>query len=156
MPRGAGWPIVGGVARVAQLDRASASGAEGCGFDPRLAHQPSLCAALRATARHASLRNWLHKRTEPHSNVSLEARRMQFFYVYILQSEKDPETFYVGFTEDLRSRLPAHNSGSVPHTAKSRPWRIKTAIAFTDRERALEFERYLKSASGRAFAKKRL
>ena len=26
-------------ARVAQLDRASASGAEGCGFDPRLAHQ---------------------------------------------------------------------------------------------------------------------
>src|SRR5882672_4328684 len=30
-------------ARVAQLDRASASGAEGCGFDPRLAHHlPSL------------------------------------------------------------------------------------------------------------------
>ena len=29
---------VGDVARVAQLDRASASGAEGCGFDPRLAH----------------------------------------------------------------------------------------------------------------------
>jgi hypothetical protein len=34
--------IVGGVARVAQLDRASASEAEGCGFDPRHAHQPSL------------------------------------------------------------------------------------------------------------------
>jgi predicted GIY-YIG superfamily endonuclease len=81
---------------------------------------------------------------------------MQFFYVYILQSEKAPATFYVGFTEDLRGRLPAHNSGSVPHTAKSRPWKIKTAVAFTDRERALEFERYLKSASGRAFAKKRL
>ena len=30
------------VARVAQLDRASASGAEGCGFDPRLAYQLSL------------------------------------------------------------------------------------------------------------------
>jgi hypothetical protein len=44
------------VARVAQLDRASASEAEGCGFDPRLAHQSSLSAALRATTRHASLR----------------------------------------------------------------------------------------------------
>lgn len=73
---------------------------------------------------------------------------MNFFYVYILQSEKGPETFYVGFTEDLRSRLPVHNSGSVPHTSKSLPWRIRTAVAFKDRKRALEFERYLKSASG--------
>ena len=37
-------------ARVAQLDRASASGAEGCGFDPRLAYQPSLGAERRAKA----------------------------------------------------------------------------------------------------------
>jgi putative endonuclease len=44
----------------------------------------------------------------------------------------------------------------VPHTAKFRPWRIKTAIAFIEQERAIEFERYLKTASGRAFAKKRL
>ena len=85
-----------------------------------------------------------------------QPKAMEFFYVYILQSEKIPDTFYVGFTEDLRSRLPTHNSGSVPHTAKYRPWKIKTAVAFTDRERALEFERYMKSASGRAFAKKRL
>ena len=39
---------------------------------------------------------------------------------------------------------------------KFRPWRIKTAIAFTERQRAIELERYLKTASGRAFAKKRL
>jgi predicted GIY-YIG superfamily endonuclease len=81
---------------------------------------------------------------------------MSFFYVYILQSQSDPERFYTGFTEELQSRLKAHNSGNVPHTAKFRPWRIKTAIAFTARERAVEFERYLKSPSGRAFAKKRL
>jgi predicted GIY-YIG superfamily endonuclease len=80
---------------------------------------------------------------------------MKFFYVYILQSETG-EHFYVGLTEDLRARLKDHNSGKVPHTAKHRPWRIKTAVAFTDRERAIEFERYLKSPSGRAFAKKRL
>ncbi len=81
---------------------------------------------------------------------------MSFFYVYILQSEAAPHCFYVGFTEKLQARLKTHNSGQVPHTAKFLPWRIKTAVAFTDRQRAVEFERYLKSASGRAFAKKRL
>jgi len=81
---------------------------------------------------------------------------MNFFYVYILQSESAPKHFYVGFTEELKSRLKIHNSGSVPHTAKFRPWKIKTAVAFTEREKAIEFERYLKSASGRAFTKKRL
>ena len=81
---------------------------------------------------------------------------MNFFYVYFLQSQRDPERFYTGFTEELQSRLNAHNSGKVPYTAKFRPWRIKTAVAFTDRERAVEFERYLKSPSGRAFTKKRL
>ena len=81
---------------------------------------------------------------------------MKFFYVYVLQSEATLESFYVGFTEELQTRLKVHNSGQVPHTAKFRPWRIKTAVAFTDRQRAVDFERYLKSASGRAFAKKRL
>jgi predicted GIY-YIG superfamily endonuclease len=42
------------------------------------------------------------------------------------------------------------------HTAKYAPWEIKTYIGFDDDERAIAFERYLKSASGRAFAKKRL
>ena len=81
---------------------------------------------------------------------------MEYYYVYILRSEVAPETFYVGLTENLRTRLRIHNSGQVPHTAKFRPWKIKTAVAFTDRQRAIEFERYLKSSSGRAFAKKRL
>ena len=66
-------------------------------------------------------------------------------YAYILRTE-----------EDLYARLKHHNSGGDPYTAKFGPWCIKTAIAFTDREQALAFERYLKSPSGRAFAKKRL
>jgi len=81
---------------------------------------------------------------------------MQFFYVYILQSEMTPEHFYIGSTEDLRARLNKHNAGEVPHTAKFRPWKIKTAVAYSDREQGTKFERYLKTASGRAFAKKRL
>ena len=76
-------------------------------------------------------------------------------YVYILQSE-DGVHFYGGVTEELRERLEKHNSGGVPHTSKYRPWRLKTYVAFSDAKQAWEFERYLKTASGRAFAKKRL
>lgn len=81
---------------------------------------------------------------------------MSFYYVYILQGKPNRECFYAGLTEDLLARLKKHNSGEVPHTAKYRPWRVKTAVAFADRARAAPFEQYLKSSSGRAFAKKRL
>jgi hypothetical protein len=56
----------------------------------------------------------------------------------------------------LQARLKKHNAGEVSHTAKFRPWRIKTAIAFTEQKRVIDFERYLESSSGRAFTKKRL
>jgi putative endonuclease len=78
-----------------------------------------------------------------------------FSYVYILESE-DGLHFYTGLTDNLEARLAKHNEGEVSHTAKHRPWRIKTAVAFRDRIKASAFERYLKSASGRAFTKKRL
>ena len=68
---------------------------------------------------------------------------------------KDLERYYVGITADLRSRLSKHNAGEVPHTSKYVPWSVKTYVAFSDEKRAFEFERYLKSASGRAFARKR-
>ncbi len=77
-------------------------------------------------------------------------------YVYILQSLADPNHFYTGVTDDLRAGLSKHNSGSVTHTAQYRPWRIKSYIAFSDDDRALAVEKYLKSGSGRAFAKARL
>ena len=83
-------------------------------------------------------------------------RYANFFYVYILQSEVAPERFYTGLTDDLRKRVKNHNSGQVLHTMKWRPWRLKTYIAFSDRARAAQFERYLKSAAGRAFTKKHL
>jgi predicted GIY-YIG superfamily endonuclease len=78
----------------------------------------------------------------------------KFFYVYIVQSEIDPGHFYTGLTDDLRERVKNHNAGQVHHTSKWRPWRLKAYIAFSDRARAAQFERYLKSASGRAFTKK--
>ena len=78
----------------------------------------------------------------------------QFWYVYMLQSVEHPEHYYVGMTEDLQERLSAHNSGKVPHTSKFCPWCIETAVAFRGKTKAIAFERYLKSQSGRAFARK--
>jgi putative endonuclease len=77
-----------------------------------------------------------------------------FHYVYILISEADEARYYTGLTKDLEARLKAHNRGQVPHPSKHLPWRIETAIAFRSREKAAEFEKYLKSHSGRAFARK--
>src|SRR5207237_10444433 len=80
----------------------------------------------------------------------------KFFDIYILQSERDAERFYTGLTDDLRKRLRTHNAGRVLHTAKWRPWRLKAYVAISSRLRAAAFEHYLKSASGRTFARKRL
>ncbi len=76
-------------------------------------------------------------------------------FVHILQSLTG-EHFYTGITDDLDARLSTHTSGAVSHTSKFRPSRIKTYIAFADEARAVAFEKYLKSGSGRAFAKAKL
>jgi putative endonuclease len=78
------------------------------------------------------------------------------FYVHLLESLSVPGQRYVGFTTDLRQRLDDHNAGQSPHTAKFKSWRLVTYIVFSDRTNAEAFERYLKSGSGHAFAKKRL
>lgn len=77
-------------------------------------------------------------------------------HVYLLQCITHPEQRYVGSTSDLDKRLAAHNAGQSPHTAKFRPWKIITSLSFTDEDQAVQFEQYLKSGSGRAFANKRL
>jgi len=71
---------------------------------------------------------------------------MKFYYV--LQSKSTPGKYYAGITDDLGSRLNAHNEGKCMHTSKFILWQIKTAIAFTDREKTRNFEKYLKTSSG--------
>jgi len=73
-------------------------------------------------------------------------------YVYLLQSISFPGERYVGMTDDLRSRLKDHNMGRSVHTAKYKPWKLSVYVAFADKTRASQFEKYLKSGSGRAFA----
>jgi len=79
-----------------------------------------------------------------------------FHYVYILVSEIDPSHHYTGLTNEIEGRLKAHNAGQVSRTRRFRPWRIDVGVAFHSRAKAVEFEKYLKSHSGRAFAKKHL
>jgi len=75
-------------------------------------------------------------------------------YVYLLQSESDPRRRYVGITDDLTRRLKQHNLGKSPHTSKYRPWQCVVAVRFLNARKAEAFEKYLKSGSGHAFAKR--
>ena len=74
----------------------------------------------------------------------------------MLRSMPNPNKTYIGYTEDLKTRLAAHNHGQSPHKSKFKPWEIITYIAFKDKSKALTFEKYLKSHSGKAFSNKRL
>jgi putative endonuclease len=74
--------------------------------------------------------------------------------VYILRSNADPSHHYVGVTSDPNARLHWHNEGPCGYTTADRPWSIAVSIEFPTEAQALRFERYLKSGSGRAFAKR--
>lgn len=77
------------------------------------------------------------------------------YYVYLIQSLKDPSQTYIGFTDNVNERLETHNSGGSIYTKAHRPWQLVAVIQFIDKYKALKFEEYLKSGSGRAFAAKR-
>ena len=68
---------------------------------------------------------------------------------------KNPDRVYVGYTVNLKERLKEHNSGDSFSTATLRPWELVMYSAFKDMTKAKEFEKYLKSHSGRIFAQKR-
>ena len=76
------------------------------------------------------------------------------YYTYVLRSENELTRHYIGSTDDHKRRLAEHNAGKCSHTAKYAPWEIKSYFAFQKKETALEFERYLKTGSGREFARR--
>ena len=76
------------------------------------------------------------------------------FYVYVLESINFPDTFYVGYTADLKKRIDDHNKGFSSHTKKFAPWKLRYYSAFDSQERAEHFEKFLKSGNGRIFQKK--
>jgi len=76
------------------------------------------------------------------------------YIVYILKCDDGKP--YTGCTENLEERLYRHNNGHVPATENRRPVKLVTHIVFNDKYRAFEFEKYLKSGSGRAFLRRHL
>jgi putative endonuclease len=75
-------------------------------------------------------------------------------YVYLIQSVNHPRQRYVGISSNYLQRIQEHNAGQSTHTAKFKPWKLIVAIKFEDDQKALHFEKYLKSGSGRSFSKR--
>jgi predicted GIY-YIG superfamily endonuclease len=74
--------------------------------------------------------------------------------VYIVRSMSEPTHFYTGITSDMDARMDWHNHGPSGYTINYRPWSLVVAMSFATEADARRFERYLKSGSGRAFAKR--
>ena len=75
-------------------------------------------------------------------------------FVYILKSISFPDEYYVGVTSDMAGRIAAHNEGMTASTVDHRPWPTLVVIEFDEERPAIAFERYLKTGSGREFARR--
>jgi predicted GIY-YIG superfamily endonuclease len=73
------------------------------------------------------------------------------FYVYNLKCK---DGFYIGCSDNLKDRLKRHLDGHVPATKDRRPLELISYFAFKNKHTAFNFEKYLKSGSGRAFLNK--
>ncbi|MDD3661732.1 MAG: GIY-YIG nuclease family protein [Candidatus Dojkabacteria bacterium] len=78
------------------------------------------------------------------------------YYVYIIESISCSGRLYRGFTRNLTRRMKQHNAGKSKHTNQFKPWKIRTYLVFDNRNSAEQFEKYLKTSSGKAFTNKRL
>jgi len=75
------------------------------------------------------------------------------WYVYFIELRN--KDLYVGSTNDLRRRFNSHQKGQVASTSKYLPAALKSYVAVNEESIARSLERYFKSGSGKAFAKKR-
>lgn len=75
-----------------------------------------------------------------------------FYYVYLLRC-KDGKP-YIGCTDYLKERIIRHKKGQVPATKNRLPIKLISYFAFSNKYTAYNFEKYLKSGSGRAFVAK--
>lgn len=76
------------------------------------------------------------------------------YYAYILQLSNNE--YYSGHSDDLKRRLQEHTEGRVQSTKNFRPLKLIYYSAFATKNKAVAFEQYLKSSSGKAFRNKRL
>lgn len=81
--------------------------------------------------------------------------RAMFYYTYVLRSNKDRD-LYIGWTNDLKSRVKEHNSGKVEATKNRLPLKLIYYEACLSREGAIKREKQLKTGFGRAYLKRRI
>ncbi len=79
---------------------------------------------------------------------------MTLWFVYILKCSDN--TYYVGCTNNVEDRFDRHMKAQVHYTSTRLPVEIVNYTAFPYKYKAYKFEKYLKSGSGRAFAKRHL
>jgi putative endonuclease len=77
------------------------------------------------------------------------------YYTYVLESVTDNK-LYIGWTDNLKSRLVNHNSGQVKATASRIPLKLVYYEACTSKEKAIAREKYFKTGFGRRFLKSRI
>jgi len=80
---------------------------------------------------------------------------MKYFYVYVLQSEKDNQ-FYTGYTHNVNQRIAQHNAGKVQSTKNRMPLQLIYWEGCLNQKDALHREKYLKAAWGKRYLKTRL
>ena len=76
--------------------------------------------------------------------------------MYYIYSLKCKDGYYIGCTENLKDRIDRHQKGQVPTTANRLTAKLDFYFVIKDKYKAFEFEKYLKSGSGRAFINKHL
>ncbi len=72
-------------------------------------------------------------------------------YVYSLKCK---DGYYIGCTDNIHDRIDRHKKGHVPATINRLPIKLEFYFCIENKHKAFEFEKYLKSGSGRAFLKK--
>jgi putative endonuclease len=80
---------------------------------------------------------------------------MNYFYTYVLQSEKDLQ-FYVGYTNNLLRRIDDHNKGKVVSTKNRIPLKLIYWEGCLNQKDATKREKYLKTAWGKRYIKNRI
>lgn len=80
---------------------------------------------------------------------------MKFYYVYLIRSLKD-SSWYIGFTENLKTRIKEHNADGNISTKNKTPYELIYFEGYLSKLDALGREKFLKSGSGRKFIRKQL
>ena len=102
-----------------------------------------------SVARPQRLASWHRAR------LAWRAGRVPMFYTYVLKSLRD-DKLYIGWTNDLKSRLEEHNMGRVESTKYRRPLDLVYYESCLSKEKAIKREKYFKTGFGRRFLKERI